>query len=206
MSLNKPKKEETPQPTRIKTKKQMAEELALKYKDLPYDQAITKIRAEIPTSKTTAHNAIKTVQAMVEKEKAVKPSLEVEDQEKKTPEFLQEPVPIEEKEEIKPSITTELKPEEAAEQLELIRDMLRGVHVLLVSKEGILGEKYGRSKDQCVQVSDQLYRYLRRRISVEEFERYDTILLAISYLSLVGGVAADIIKERQKPKKEEKKS
>lgn len=185
-----------------KTKKARARELALAYKDLPEHEARKKIREEVPCSRSTASKALTWVKEQIKKEEAVRPSLEVVSEEEKKPEFIEKPEkPIKE---IKPP--EEIPPEEVKEQLEIFKDMLRGLHVLLVSEEGILGKKYGRPEKQCVQASDQLYRWLSRRYGVEDLERWDTILLILSYGTLAGGILKDVVAERRKKESKSKKS
>lgn len=198
-----PSTKEKPTKPKKKTKKAAARELALKYKDLPEHEARKKIREEVPCSRSTASKALTWLKEQQEKEKAVKPSLEVVPEEEKKPEFIEEPEkPIKE---IKPAPPEEITPEEVKEQLEIFKDMLRGLHVLLISEEGILGKKYGRPEKQCVQASDQLYRWLCRRIGVEELEKWDTILLILSYGTLAGGILKDVVAERRKKESKSKK-
>ena len=199
-----PTKEAKPQKTKKVTKYAQARALALKYKDLRYDMARTKIMEEVPCSKSVAHRAIRYLEAEEKKEKGEKPSITIQKQEEKKPEYIEEIQPTQEKVEPTPQKIEEITPI-AQEQLDYFRDMLRGVHVLVVSKDGILGKKYGRETKQCTQVSDQLYRWLCRRVGVEDLERYDTILLGLSYLTLIGSIGKDVLDERRKKEAQEKK-
>jgi len=195
------------------TKRSRAEELALKYKELPYDQRMTKIKEEVPCSKSVAWKAIDKIDKSQKREK--EPSrggFKVLEEEHKEPEFMpseaeqkkkEEPEKIE-KREAEPKIE-ELTAEEVQEQLDIFRDMLRGTHQLILSKDGLLGERYGRKPEQVEQASDQLYRWLRRRYGLEDLERWDTVLLVGSYGTLIGGIIKDYIQDRRKKEKEEKK-
>lgn len=161
---------------------------------------------------TTAWRGIKRAKKELEglMEKAVKPTRKItEEPEKKVPyipekeEGIAKVKPLEE---IAPTEPTRELPAEQVEQIEAFRDMLRGTHILFMSKEGLLGQKYGHSKDMCVQTSDQLYRWLTRRYGVEELEKYDTILLFMTYANFVGNPVLTYARERQRrAKKEEKK-
>ena len=190
MSLEQPKEQK-------KTKKARARELALEYKDLPYDEARAKIIEKVPCSRSTATKALKWFRRQEAKEAAAKPSLQVVEEKEKKPEFIEKPEleEIEKPAEAPPAVEIT---EEAKEQLEIFKDMLRGMHFLIISEEGILGKKYGRPKEQCAQCSDQLYRWLTRRYGVEDLEKYDTILLVLSYGTLVGGIFKDVLAERRK--------
>lgn len=202
MSLEEKPTEQPPEKEKKKTKKTRAREKALQYKDLTDDQARTKIMEEVPCSRSTASKAVTWLRKKQEEEKGEKPSLKVVPEEEKKPKFLgEEERPVEEiKKEERPIEEITLTPEEAQEQLDLFKDMLRGMHLLLISKDGLLGEKYGRPEKQCVQASDQLYRWLCRRYGVEDLERWDTILLVMSYGTLVGGIVKEVIAERRKKK------
>ena len=76
--------------------------------------------------------------------------------------------------------------------------MLRGTYVLIFSQDGLLGKKYGRTEKQCEQLADMQYRWLVRRYSVEQLERFDTLLLVGAYATFLGGIAKDYIEERRK--------
>lgn len=187
-----------------RTKKEQAEELALKYKDLPILEQQHKIMEEIPCSRSTALNAIKKISDSIEREKSPepqKPQFKLGEEEQKEPAYLppsQTEAPIESIEPEKPMQPLTLQPEAAEEQLDLFRDMLRGMHNLILSKEGILGERYGRTQKQCEQASDQLFRWLCRRYSLEDLEKWDTILLIGSYGTLIGGIIKEYVAERRK--------
>jgi len=200
MSLEEP----TVKPETQKSKKQQARDLALKYKDLMYHQARAKLMEEIPCSRSTATKALKWFEKQQKEEKAVKPSIEVAAEEKKKPEFLPEAeiVEIEVEEPI-----TKVSEEAAQEQLAIFQDMLRGLHILIFGEGGIVDllVKAGRPEKQVKEVSDQLYRWLTRRYTVEDLEKFDTILLVGSYGILIGSIAKDVISNRGK-KKETKKT
>ena len=186
------------EPKKKRSKKARARDLALRYKELPYDQAKTKIMEDIPCSRSTAIKALKWVQKEQAKEKAVKPSLEVVAEEEKKPEFLEKPIeeiPIREERAL-----TELPAEQVTEQLEIFKSMLRGLHVILFAEDGLVDMliKGGVEEKQAHQVSDQLYRWLTRRYPPEELERFDTILLVASYGTLAGTVVRNALKKREK--------
>jgi len=185
------------------TKRQRARELAAKYKGMEYTEARGKIMEEIPCSRSTATKALKWFEAQQAEEAEVAPSLKVVKEEKKEPPFLE---PTEEKpiEEIEAKPIEALKAEEVEEQLDLFRDMLRGLHVLILADGGVIDllTKAGRPEKQVKQVSDQLYRWLLRRYSAEDLEKFDTILLIASYGTLIGAILTEVLKKR---KKEEKK-
>lgn len=197
---------ETPKEPK-KTKTARARELALQYKDLTEHEARTKIMEEIPCSRSTASKAVTWIRKQLEEEKAVKPKLEVVPEEEKKPEFIEKPI-----EEIKPppKPIEEIPPtpEEITEQLEIFKNMLRGLHVLIFAEDGLVDllTKGGVPEDQAKQVSDQLYRWLTRRYPPEELEKFDTILLVASYGTLVGTVVRNIIVTRKKEEGRKKKS
>jgi len=200
MSLEEPLKEPK------KTKKAIARELALRYKDLPEYEARTKIMEEVPCSRSTATKALKWMQREQKKEKAVRPALEVVPEEEKEPEFLEEPI-----EEIIPpekKAITVMEPEEAAEQLEIFKGMNRGLHVLIFAEDGLIDLliKGGVKEQQAQQVADQLYRWLTRRYPPEQLEKFDTILLVASYGTLVGTIVRNALKKREKKSTSKKKS
>lgn len=190
-----------------KSKTKQARELALKYKDLTYNQARAKIMEKIPCSRSTATKGLKWFERQLKQEKAAKPRFEVAAEAQKTPEFMEKPEEIEEI--TAPSEITEITPEEVEEQLDLFRDMMRGLHVILFAKDGLVDIliKGGVEETQAKRVSDQAYRWLLRRYSIEELEKWDTIFLVASYGTLVGTIARNALKHREKTKtkKEEKK-
>jgi hypothetical protein len=187
------------------TKSQKAREIALKYTDKPYAAALNLIMEETPCKKTTAHSALKWAQkqkAKPEKPEAPtteeKPTLQVISDKDKAPPFLEKP---EAAAEVTPEVVTEAKPEAVTaaeqEQLDLFKSMFRGVYTLLFSEKGLAG-KYGRSKEQCEMLADQQYNWLLRRYSVEQLNRFDTLLLIGAYATVLGGMAKDWLADRRK--------
>lgn len=200
-------KQEKTEPKKKQSKTALAREIALKYTDLPYAAARDKVQEEAHTSKSLAHKSVKWAQNQKEKaqKKEGKATLKIIDEPDKTPEFLEAPpeaAPL--TDETEPCLTPAEQPaitivtEDQKEQLDLFRDMLRGTYVLVFSEDGILGKKYGRSIKQCEQLADQQYRWLLRRYSVEDLERFDTVLLVAAYGTFLGGIAKDYLAERRK--------
>ena len=214
MSLE-PQKQPQPIPTEKKeqkSKRAQAEDLALQYKDLPYPERRTKIMELVPCSRSVAVKACKKVSRALKAEKQQKPSFTVKKSEEKEAPHITKPIKGEpESLELQPAEKTieELTPQEMQEQLDLFQDMLRGFHCLIFADGGItdLLLKAGRPEKQVKQVSDQLYRWLLRRYSVEDLEKWDTLLLVASYGTLVGGIIKDVVTNRAKKedKKQEKK-
>ena len=111
------------------------------------------------------------------------------------------PEEIEEPEEItSPSEIIEISPEKAQEELELFRDMIRGLHVILFAEGGLVDLliKGGTSEKQAKQVADQLYRWLARRYSTEQLERWDTIFLVAAYGTMAGMIVKKALEHRKK--------
>jgi hypothetical protein len=208
MTLNKegaqPPATVEPAPVKLKTKQEKANEIALQHLDLPYPAALAKIKELTPCSKAVAHKAYHTAHPKKEKPtpKGQEPTLKVVPETKKQPPFLKE----EEIGEITPLEEAEGKaavpppPLELQQQDELFRDMFRGLYVQFFSKEGVLGDKYGRTVKACEQLADQQYRWIRRRYSLEQLEQWDTLLLVASYGTFFGGVVKDYLSERAKHK------
>lgn len=170
-----------------------------------------QIAEKLDCGVTTAWRGIKRAKEELEKglRKAIEPRREIAEEPEKKPAYVSEKEEGIQKvtalEEIAPTEPTRaIKPEEA-EQIEAFRDMLRGTHILFMSKEGLLGQKYGHSKEVCIQTSDQFYRWLTRRYGVEELEKFDTILLFMAYANFVGNPVLIYVRERQRKAEEEKK-
>jgi hypothetical protein len=188
-----------------RTKKAISRELAQKYADKPYAAALNLIMEETPCKKTTAHSAYKWAQKQrgaTKKEKepaaAEAPMLKIIEEKDKEPPFIQTPEP-EKPEAITPEVTAPaaMPTEAEKEQLDLFRDMLRGLYDMLFGKEGLAG-KYGRSKEQCERLADQQYFWLTRRYSVDDLQKFDTLLLVGAYATVVGGIAKDYLADRRK--------
>lgn len=157
-------------------------------------------------SRTTVWTAKKKVEAeQPSAKKAEAPQVEIVDEAEKKPEFLpeREPEAIEEIKPVEEIAAPPLAPELEG-QIEVFRDMMRGLYVLLLSKE-TLGEKYGKPREQCVQCADQLYRWLTRRIDPEDLERYDTVLLVGSHIALIAPIVVTFAKERREKLSSQKK-
>lgn len=196
----------TPEPKK-QSKLDRAKELARKYSDLPYAAARNRIMEEIPCAKSVAHKAVKLVEVEKKKGKHAEgtPDLKIIAEPDQTPAFLEPQVqPTPEIEAAAPP--AEVITPEAKEELDLFRDMLRGLYSMIFSKDGVLGEKYGRSVKQCEQLADQQFRWLMRRYSIEQLQSFDTILLVGAYATVIGGIAKDYIAERRKAPKAEKRA
>lgn len=190
--------------------RQIATEL---FEQMPYDELKTKIKEDVPCSRTLAHNAIAWVRRKKTEGTPQKPTVEIVAEEKKEPAFIEEPTErIEEKAAEEPKPIQEIEPMPVIEELDIFKDMLRGFYIMILSKKGMLGSKYGRNEDQCVQCSDQMFRWLYRRYG-EELLKQDTILLVLSHGALIGGIMTEWWNDRKKTeakketkKKQEKKS
>jgi len=204
MSLEPEESKEKPK----KTKKAKARDLALKYKDLPDHQIRAKIQEEIPCARSTASKAVTWFRRQETKEKAAKPSIKVVDEKKKEPEFIAETeeAEIEEIAEKPAAPPEEITPEEAQEQLNIFKDMNRGLHVILFAKDGLVDMliKGGVEEKQAKDVADQLYRWMARRYSAEELEKFDTIFLFASYGTMIGTIVRNALKNRKKGEKTKK--
>ena len=188
------------------SKTEKAKEIAKANPNLSYGELKTKIQEEVPCSRTLAHNAITQIRGAIEQTKPQEPKLIIEKEEKKEPAFIEEPRELEEIKPFKPEEEAkpieEIKPEELLPDLEVFRDMMRGFYTMILGKDGFLGEKYGRDTKQCVQCSDQMYRWLYRRYG-EELLKYDTVLLVLSHGALIGGIMSEWLNERRKRQKKE---
>ena len=205
MSLE-PKKEPsaTPPETEEVSKTEQAAKLAMtKYKDLPDDQKLVKVMEDLNIAKSTGYRALRMARRRLAKEtlppaerKAAPPSIEVTGEQREKPPYLPDeerprrPLAEEEIEEVRPIPAEELP--------DFFRDSLRGTYCLLLSDDGILGKKYGRPKEQVVLCSDSLYRWFSKRIPAADLEKYDTILLIINHLTLIGGIAKPYLDDRRK--------
>ena len=183
--------------------RQIATEL---FDSMPYDALKTKIKEDVPCSRTLAHNAIAWVRNKRKETegKPQAPTVEIVAEEKKEPQFIEEP-----KEEIKaeePKPIQKIEPMPVIGDLEIFKDMMRGFYIMILSKKGLLGSKYGRNEDQCVQCSDQMFRWLYKRYG-DELLKQDTILLVLSHGALIGGIMTEWWNDRKKAeaKKETKK-
>lgn len=181
------------------------------------DGILADYKKQYPTekqpSKSTVYRAHREVTAekrkLQEAQRSQTPKLDIVNEKPKTAEFLdQNKGTIEELPSADQTGSTEAATAAGAGQqpadIEYVKDMLRGIHIMVLSKDGILGEKYGRSKEQVVAASDQLYRYLSKRVTVEQLENYDTAFLVLAYLPLIIGILNEFRKERAKKPKEQK--
>jgi len=188
------------------SKTERARQIATQLFDsMPYDELKTKIKEDVPCSRTLAHNAIAWVRRKKAEGTAQKPSVEIVHEEKKEPAFIEEPreriEPIKPEE---PKPIEQIEPMPVMEELEIFKDMLRGFYIMILSKKGLLGSKYGRDEEQCVQCSDQMFRWLYRRYG-EELLKHDTILLVLSHGALLGGIGAEWLTDRRKKQEKETK-
>lgn len=180
--------------------------IAEKYKGKSWNSAKDSIIAEAKCSKSTAYRAHREVnkplQEAAKTGKAQKAGFTVAQEKSKDPEFLKQtsPQPLEELPDT-PAQTTE---QQAVDQ-EYFKDLLRGVHAAFLSDEGVLGKKYGRPLTQCNTTSDQLYRYITKRVPADQLENYDTVLLATSYLALFAPMLKTALDERKKKADQEAK-
>jgi hypothetical protein len=200
-----------PPQKQLPPKLKKAVEIATKYIDKSYSAALPLIMEETPCNKSTAHKAYhivhdkKTTKEDTNKEQT--PSLTIVTEkdaqlpfteDEKPPTEQPEPLtPIEEK----PAIMIS---DEQQKQIDLFQDMFRGMYSMFFSKDGVLGEKYGRTKKQCEDLADMQFRWLIRRYSIEQLERFDTILLVGAYGTLIGGIAKDYMAERKRKKAEKR--
>ena len=179
------------------------------YKDLTDDQKLTNIMEDLNIAKSTGYRCLRIARRRLAKEKlppekreTVPPSIEMIGEKREKPPYLpaeaERKRPIAEAEQIE-----EIRPIPSEELPDFFRDSLRGTYCLLLSDDGILGKKYGRPKEQVVLCSDSLYRWFSKRIPLADLEKYDTILLIINHLTLIGGIAKPYLDERRK--KEAKK-
>jgi len=98
------------------------------------------------------------------------------------------------------------KPSEIPEDVEIFRNMLQGLYTLLCSKEGVLGKEYGRPKESCIEIADQTYRYVARRVDSEDLEQYDTYILVLSHVAFLAPIAWEFVqKKRAEAKVKEEK-
>lgn len=200
-------------------KTQQARNLAMQYKDLPYHELKGKIKEMVPCGNTTAHNAIRWMERETKpktlEETAEKPRLKIESELPRRPLAPRlEPLPEGKVVSEVPVIPTGEKPLEEVkeipevpepEQIQVMKSTLRSLHILFLSKKGILGEKYGNNEDAVVEVSDMAYRYMAKRIGVETLERWDTVFLLMGYAGLIATPAWTFVKERREKAAKEKK-
>lgn len=209
MSLDENPTEQAPaQPAEKKSKKEQARDLALKYKDIPYAKARQKIMEEIPCSRSTATKALKWFekQQATEKSSTGKPTIKVINEEKKQPQFISAPEeqPLEEISSTpdQPPAPPEFSPEDQ-EQLDMFKTMLEGLYVTLTAKGGLtdLLINAGVSEQMAKRTADQMYIWIKRRVTPETLQSYDTLLLIASHGTLIGALIQQAIKNREKKDK-----
>ena len=201
----------TPEPTKQTKKKNTAPklpralEIAETVKDLTYSAAVSRIMEETPCSKAVAHKAFHKVVDKRNTARGISPKIEIAKEDDEQPKFIETPTnpdaEIGEIEPIEPTPPTIQVTDEQKEQITLIQDMLRSMYVQIASKEGFLGQHYGRSKTQCENLADIQFKWLMRRYSIDDLMKFDTIILVGAYATFIGGIAKDYIEERQKAKK-----
>ena len=201
-------------------KTERARQLALQHKDMDYLPLKHKIKESVPCGATTAHNAIRWMEQQTSKgaeAEGEEPRLEIEEEKPrkdlrpqldKLPEEIPSELPAARAEE--PLEEIEQVPEVPEGEILIFRDMLRANYCLFLSKEGLLGDKYGNSVDACVQVADATYRYLERRYGREALEKGNFGMVVVANIGLIGTPASVWWRERQKAveakKKKEKKA
>ena len=192
------------------SKTEQARQIAAQFfETMEYSALKAKIKEEVNCSRTLAHNAIQWVRDKRKKTttEPQPPQVEVVHEEPKDVAFIEEPTqkPSEElaipKE---PQPLQELEPLPVLPDLEVFKDMMRGFYIMILSKKGLLGSKYGRDEDQCAQCADQMYRWLYRRYG-EELIKHDTILLVLSHGALLGGIGTEWINDRRKEQEKQAK-
>jgi hypothetical protein len=179
--------------------------IAEKYKGKSWNSAKDDIMKEAGCSRSTAYRAHREVNKPLQEAsktgKAQKAGFTVAQEKSKDPEFLKQ-TPQQPLEEL-PDTPTQIA-DQPVDQ-EYFKDLLRGVHAAFLSEEGVLGKKYGRPISQCNTTSDQLYRYITKRVPADQLENYDTVLLATSYLALLAPILKTALDERKKKADQEAK-
>lgn len=195
-------------------KLERAKKLAMQFKDMPYHELKVKIKETVPCGSTTAHKAIKWVEKEIAKPaEGEEPILKIEEEKPKEPlapqlAELPEAIPSELR-----AVPTEKPleeitevPEVPEEKIMVVKDTLRSLHILFLSKKGLLGEKYGNNEEACIEVSDMAYRWMEKRAGAEVLERYDTAFLVMGYVGLIGNPAVQYVRDRQKAAKKKRKA
>lgn len=207
-------------------KRDKARAIARQYPDMPYTELKRKIRESVPCGKTTAHKAIHYVRdkakkegALTTEERAETPQLKVLEEEPRRPSappaeipselkpLPEEPAPALEEAEV-PRPIPELPEAEEGIDVEWMQEVIRKVHQLFLSNEGI-PQKYGNTVDSCNAVSDGMFSYLKGTYGVEALQKGSLGMIILGYIGLAGNIGFNILKERRaqaaKKKPKEKK-
>jgi len=183
------------------SKTDRAREIAEQYIDtLDYGALKAKIKEEVPCSRTLAHNAITWVKRQRKGEVPQEPKVTIEDEEKKEPQFMEEPQAIEEigKEEM-PPVAEHLisEGEMSAEDLEYVFGALNQV----------FPEKHQRP-DKAMRILGKLWYRPFNKMWSKLTEQNPMLAVAIvvtviTFLPSFIGVISDWRKSKKKEKKEE---
>ena len=194
--------------TKIKDAEERARELLGSGKT-DEKEIIKLLQKGVGCSSTTAIRALKRARGKYEKGVPIKAEIEVGGEKKGEIPFIkkhEEVAKIDKKKEIEEIAPPEPAiPPERAEELNVFRDMLRGIHITMFSKEGLLGKKYGHKKEICVGTSDNLYRYLVHKFGADVLESHSFELMLVSYGYLITDPIGLYVKERREQSEKEKK-
>jgi len=172
--------------------------------DVSDSQLRKELREQIPCSRTTSYKAQRRARrALEEYEEAKTPSIEKipPDPAASPPsiEVISPPAVIEEI--IEPEVIE--KPAEVGEP-EFIRDMLKNIHALFLSNEGLF-EEYGVSVKEAERQGGAAYMVLLDTVGEEALRKYGVYMLFAGYLGIVGKMGVKFWRQRQKEKKKTKK-
>jgi len=157
-----------------------------------------RLREEIPCSRTTAYKAQRRARtALTEYEEAKPPSIEPlrPPPSARAPSIEQiSPPPITEIEE--PQIIE--KPAEVGEP-EFIKDMLKNIHALFLSDEGLF-EEYGVSVKEAERQGGAAYMILKDQVGEEALRKYGVYMLIAGYIGIVGKMGVKFWRKRKREK------
>jgi len=164
----------------------------------------TKLREQIPCSRTTSYKAQRRARrALEEYEEAKTPSIEaIKPEPSASPPEIEviSPAPIREIEE--PEIEEIEKPAEVGEP-EFIRDMLKNIHALFLSNEGLF-EEYGVSVQEAERQGGASYMVLKDTVGEEALRKYGVYMLIAGYIGIVGKMGVKFWRKRKKEKAKQK--
>jgi len=171
--------------------------------DITDSELRTKLREEIPCSRTTAYKAQRKARtAIIEYEEAKAPRIEpIKPPPSARPpsiEVISPPALIEEI--IEPEIIE--KPPEVGEP-EFIRDMLENIHALFLSNEGLF-EEYGVSIKEAERQGGAAYMVLKDTVGEEALRKYGVYMLIAGYIGIVGKMGIKFWRKRKKEKPKQK--
>lgn len=159
-----------------------------------------KLKEEIPCSRTTAYKAQRRARRSLQEYEQARPAeIKVErpppDAEPAEIETITAPTEIIETPEVIE------KPPEVGEP-EFIRDMLKNIHALFLSNEGLF-EDYGVSVKEAERQGGAAYMVLKDTVGEEALRRYGVYMLFAGYLGIIGKMGVKFWRKRQreKPKK-----